>query len=97
MEFDNKNKTAYLTKFSPYQQLLRKKKNIVSTLNSIVPMLNSSEQYKRIGQEEIDNSEYNIWQTEYLEPSFGGDKFRTKLWISSVKRSSPISHNTSII
>ena len=83
MEVNEASKDVVFTKMSPYQKLIRKRKNKAAIIESLLPMLKSSHLYEVIGSEEIRNEKFNIWQVEHTEPSFGGDKIRLKIWVSS--------------
>ena len=82
MQVNDGMKTAEFTRFSPYLQLVAKRKNRLNVVQEMLLSPQSLDSFKKTGQETIDAQTYDIWEAELAAPSWGDERLRFKTWVS---------------
>lgn len=82
MTVNNDRKEVWFTKLTPYQQLLRKRKNSFAILQSMLLTIDSLKFFNKTNREKIGGQIFDIWEADLGAPSWGGSHLRIKTWIS---------------
>lgn len=75
-------KEVRYSKLTPYQQLLRKRKNSLAVLQRMLVSLEIVDSFEKTDQERIKGNVFDVWQAEIKAPAWGGAELRIKSWVS---------------
>ncbi|MFZ2146761.1 MAG: hypothetical protein WAV28_06025 [Sedimentisphaerales bacterium] len=80
LSLNHTNKNATFFKISDYQRMLSKYRTSRLMRRKVLGVIEQLENFKKVGQEEVDGVKYDIWVGEVFQPATNHST-RLKLWI----------------